>query len=272
MPDQSTYDSTLRPFRGRKIDGGTDTSLPLLLKATGKSSVRIAENVQVSLAAVSDTVGTMSLDLELGAGARVSLTHLIVADAFSAVNIALGEDATVDITAIALKNSASEYRIDLLGDRSCCIFNGMMLSTGREHVTLDLNISHRALSTRSLSAVKAVAGGESTSEFRGLVYVARDAQKTDASQQSRNIEISKGKVLTSPQLEIYADDVQCSHGATVGRLDEEAIYYMRQRGISLDEARRLQTEGFLKDIVMKSDIDVLRREAETRMTEKLERL
>jgi Fe-S cluster assembly protein SufD len=86
-----------------------------------------------------------------------------------------------------------------------------------------------------------------------MVYVAPDAQRTDAVQTSRNIEIGgEAHIKAQPQLEIYADDVKCSHGATVGQLDSEAILYMRQRGLSLEQAKRLQIEGFISDIVYQS--------------------
>jgi Fe-S cluster assembly protein SufD len=101
--------------------------------------------------------------------------------------------------------------------------------------------------------VKGVAGGEAVGEFEGMVYVATDAQRTDAVQTSRNIVIGDtARIQTKPQLEIYADDVKCSHGATVGQLDSEAVLYMRQRGLSLQQAKRLQIEGFVSDIVFGS--------------------
>ena len=86
-----------------------------------------------------------------------------------------------------------------------------------------------------------------------MVYVAQDAQRTDARQTNRNIEIGPdAKIITKPQLEIYADDVKCSHGATVGQMDSDAVLYMRQRGLSEQQARRLQIEGFVNDIVMQA--------------------
>ena len=88
--------------------------------------------------------------------------------------------------------------------------------------------------------------------------MAQDAQRTDAQQQSRNILLSDtARITTWPQLEIYADDVKCSHGATVGQMDAEAVYYMRQRGLSEAEARRLQIEGFVGDIVRRCGIEPL---------------
>jgi Fe-S cluster assembly protein SufD len=86
--------------------------------------------------------------------------------------------------------------------------------------------------------------------FSGKIYVAPDAQKTDAALHNRNLQLSESaKIYTRPQLEIYADDVKCGHGASVGQLDQEAIYYMRQRGMGEAEARRMQTQGFADDII-----------------------
>ena len=100
--------------------------------------------------------------------------------------------------------------------------------------------------------------GQKIGEFRGLVYVAPDAQRTDARQQSRNILLSEtARIDAKPQLEIYADDVKCSHGATVGQMDADAILYMRQRGLSLAQARRLQIEGFAGDVVRRCGIGEL---------------
>ena len=92
-------------------------------------------------------------------------------------------------------------------------------------------------------------------EFHGFVYVAQDAQRTDAQQQNRNIQLDNSHIVALPQLEIYADDVRCSHGSTVGYSDAEAIFYMRQRGISEADARRLQIEGFVQDVVSRCHME-----------------
>ncbi len=102
--------------------------------------------------------------------------------------------------------------------------------------------------SRSLS--KCVAAGEANLFFEGLVYVAHDAQRTAAEQNCRSLELSDTSHITAqPQLEIYADDVKCSHGATMGQVDSDAILYMRQRGLSEAQARRVQVEGFILDVV-----------------------
>ena len=88
-----------------------------------------------------------------------------------------------------------------------------------------------------------------------MVYVAPDAQRTDSVQSSRNITVGEARIETMPQLEIYADDVKCSHGATVGQMNDDAILYMRQRGLSLADAKRLQIEGFVDDVVLHSVVE-----------------
>jgi Fe-S cluster assembly protein SufD len=115
---------------------------------------------------------------------------------------------------------------------------------------IELRLNHLAPDCRSRQLVKGIATGQATGVFSGMVYVARDAQHTDATQQNRNLQLSDtAKIFTRPQLEIYADDVKCGHGATIGRLDEEAVYYMRQRGVSESEARKMQMQGFADDIL-----------------------
>ena len=97
---------------------------------------------------------------------------------------------------------------------------------------------------------KGIAGGASRVDFYGKIIVAQDAQKTEAYQENHNILLSDGaKVDTKPQLEIYADDVKCSHGATIGRLNEEEQFYMRSRGISLEDAKVLQMISFIAPVL-----------------------
>jgi Fe-S cluster assembly protein SufD len=114
--------------------------------------------------------------------------------------------------------------------------------------------------------VKGIAKDNGVGTFDGLVYVAPDAQRTEAYQQSRNMLLSRtARIHTNPQLEIYADDVRCSHGATVGNIDDDAIYYMRQRGLSEEQARKLQVGGFLRDVLGHIDDEAIREEFELKV-------
>ena len=121
--------------------------------------------------------------------------------------------------------------------------------------------------------VAAIASGDGRGIFCGRIYVAPGAQRTQAFQQSNNLLLSENAHIDAkPQLEIYADDVKCSHGATVGQLNEEAVYYMRQRGISEETARRLQIIGFVGQLLGHIPIAAVIEQFETLVTEKIERM
>ena len=149
----------------------------------------------------------------------------------------------------------------------------LYLCGGEEHCDLNLAVRHLAPDCRSYSLVKGAAADMSVGSFAGMVYVAQDAQRTDAQQQSRNLLLSDtARIYAQPQLEIYADDVKCTHGATVGQLDDEAIYYMRQRGLSERQARRLQIEGFAYDVVQHCGCEHMCRHISELTAAKLERM
>lgn len=129
---------------------------------------------------------------------------------------------------------------------------GAVMSRNNAHIDNTTLIRHEVENCKSYENFKYVTGETATSVFSGTVYVAAGADGTQAYQQNNNILLGDNATIHSkPNLEIYADDVKCSHGATVGQLDETALFYMRQRGISIDEAKRLMLKGFLKDIVEK---------------------
>ena len=149
-------------------------------------------------------------------------------------------------------------RIDLNGREAECRLRGLFMGGCGTKRSVDLTVNHVAPLCRSDQLVKGVVWDDGVGSFRGLVRVHRDAQKTEAYQQSRNVQLGDGaRIYTEPQLEIYADDVKCSHGATVGRLDGESVFYMRQRGLSLADARRLQLVGFIRDIFDRCPYDAL---------------
>lgn len=131
--------------------------------------------------------------------------------------------------------------LDLTGVYACC---------GEQKVDFRITVRHLCAGCVSHQLFKGLAEDEARVKFEGLVYVAAGAEKTEALQENHSILLSENAfVQSSPQLEIYADDVICSHGATVGSLDENEQFYMRSRGISLKEARRLQILSFLSPVL-----------------------
>jgi Fe-S cluster assembly protein SufD len=202
--------------------------------------------------------GGQSVHLVLEAGAKLHLTAFVLAvgGVGSAVRLSLRVD---------LAGEGAELRLHGL-----FIASGTGKSAGRADV--DVRVDHLVPDCNSRQLIKGIAIGAATGSFTGLVHVARDAQRTDASQRNQNLQLSdEAHVFASPQLEIYADDVKCSHGATVGRLDEEAVYYMRQRGVSETEARRMQMHGFAGEIVNHCPSEVVREEIGTKISAILDR-
>jgi Fe-S cluster assembly protein SufD len=143
-----------------------------------------------------------------------------------------------------------ECTVDLMDVGAECDIHALWLATGDAKTNLNIRVNHNAPDCRSFQLVKGIASGASVGSFTGEIYVAPDAQRTVALQQSRNLLLGEqARITTEPRLEIYADDVKCSHGATVGQMDDQAVFYMRQRGLSEDQARRLQIESFVGEIL-----------------------
>lgn len=190
------------------------------------------------------------LKIRLEEGASLELVELFSRECFRSIELLQGQGSESHLLGVMLGSGNANTTIRLQGREASSRLRQLFIGGEKEHCELHVTTLHEHPDGRSDSLVKGVVGGEAKGVFRGMVYVAPQAQRTDARQTSRNIELSKGaKIITEPQLEIYADDVKCSHGATVGQLDPEAIFYMRQRGLSEKEAHRLQIEGFASDIL-----------------------
>lgn len=128
--------------------------------------------------------------------------------------------------------------------------SGLMLSKNNSHFDHAVNIRHYYPNSQSKQNYRAIADDQATAVYLGKVYVAKDAQKTDAQQQSKNILLSpKAKIRSKPQLEIYADDVACTHGSTTGQLNNDALFYMQSRGIPHAQAKQLLLKAFVAEIL-----------------------
>lgn len=151
-----------------------------------------------------------------------------------------------------------------------CHLNGLYITGGRQHVDYHTRVDHKMPEGVSREYYKGVLSGRSRAVFNGKVQVHQDAQKTDAEQSNRNLLLSRdAEVDTKPELEIYADDVKCSHGATIGQLDENSVFYLRSRGIPQPVARGMLTYGFAHDIVERMGLEPVRRLIENILVSKL---
>jgi Fe-S cluster assembly protein SufD len=174
--------------------------------------------------------------------------------AFHVATMQVHQDRSSRLTnhAIALGGSLVRNDINVVLDaEGCeCTLNGLYLASGRQHVDNHTRIDHARPHGASHELYKGILDGRAHGVFNGKIYVHQDAQKTDAKQTNKTLLLSDEAVINSkPQLEIFADDVKCTHGATIGQLAEEAIFYLRTRGIGRDEARSLLTYAFANDII-----------------------
>ncbi|MDR2883448.1 MAG: SufD family Fe-S cluster assembly protein [Alistipes sp.] len=165
--------------------------------------------------------------------------------------------------------------VDFTGEGAEFYLHALYITSGNDATRADIDVIINHLTPRCTSRqlIKGIATSEATGSFIGMVHVAPGAQKTDAAQRNQNLQLTDtAYVLSRPGLEIYADDVKCSHGSTVGRLDEETIYYMRQRGLSEAEARRMQMHGFAAEIVNHCPSEDSRRDIGERIISLIDRL
>jgi Fe-S cluster assembly protein SufD len=162
-----------------------------------------------------------------------------------------GRSASVSNHSLSLgaRIARHDIRAQLAGEGADVTLNGLYVVKGSQHVDHHTVIDHQVAHCTSRELYKGVLDDASSGVFNGRVIVQPNAQKTDSQQSNKNLLLSdEALVNTNPQLEINADDVKCAHGATIGQLDAEALFYLRSRGIAHHEARRILTEGFMADV------------------------
>jgi Fe-S cluster assembly protein SufD len=140
-----------------------------------------------------------------------------------------------------------------------CWVDGLYLVGSNQHADTHSLIDHRQPHCTSHQLYKGILDGKSRAVFNGKVFVHKGAQQTDARQTNRNLLLSnEARVDTKPQLEIFADDVKCAHGATVGQLEEEELFYLASRGLDPDIARNLLTYGFAEEVITKIKLESIK--------------
>lgn len=185
----------------------------------------------------------------------------------------MSRNSRLKTTAIDLGGNfiRNNFRVNLNGENAEAIINGVFINNKKEHTDDRILINHNAANCQSFQTFKGILNDESTGVFNGKVYVAEGAQKTNAFQSNKNILLSEDATMnTKPELEIYADDVKCSHGATCGQLDEDAIYYAETRGIPRDKAKKLIVFAFAQDVVQQIENEDFRNFVERRLVHNLD--
>jgi Fe-S cluster assembly protein SufD len=186
------------------------------------------------------------------------------------MQVSLGRSANFTTHNISLGGALVRNDIGAtLSDGAEATVNGLYLVNGTQHVDNHTVIDHAKPHGSSHELYKGILDGHASAVFNGRIIVRKDAQKTDSKQTNKNLVLSDDAVIdTKPELQIFADDVRCTHGATIGQLDAESLFYLQSRGIGKAQARSLLTQAFAQDIIDRIKIPELRNQLEKVLSEK----
>ena len=247
----------------RSADGPQDLSFESSFHFGPRSSGRIILCAHTFSLDFFKTVEQVKITLEEGAAAEfvVMQNEHNRAEHETDYDIVLGPGASLDMVFLSLHGGVIRNHIEarLEGQGASCRLSGLYLADGEQRMDYDIRLTHQVPGCRRYQLFKSILDDRSIAHFDGLIKVVPDAQKTEAYQANHNLLLSDtARAYTRPQLEIYADDVKCSHGATIGRLNPDELFYMRTRGIPAAEARLLQQLAFAGEVVEKISSTELR--------------
>ncbi len=190
----------------------------------------------------------------------------------TSINVLQEKNSHFDTNTITLGSEWTRNNLDIAlnGEHCESHLNGLFITNGDDHIDNHTAVHHNKPHCESNQLYKGILDGKSTGIFNGKIFVERDAQKTNAYQSSKNILMSDDATInTKPQLEIYADDVKCSHGSTTGQLNEEALFYLRSRGLGVDSAKTLLLYAFANGVLNTIRIESLKKYLEELINESL---
>ena len=248
------------------VTGHVDAPLMLVFEGTGADLsahpvvlLRLAVGAHLQLAEWHETSVGLAAPLmgcDIAAGARLEQVKLQVESGttthLSATGVALGEGASIDGFALSVGGQLSrlETHVAFAGEGADCKLSAIYMGRGDQHQDITTYMDHAVPNCTSNQIIRGVLDDRSRGVYQGRVHVAPDAQKTDGQQMARALLLSrKAEVDAKPELEIYADDVVCAHGATVGELDAAQLFYLTSRGIPEDIARGMLVKAFLIDAI-----------------------
>ena len=246
----------------------------VLVVAGANSQVRLVE----SYAGVGDGASFANAVTEITLGENAVVDHYKVQRETSrgyhlgSMHVRLARNASFSSHSIALGAALARNDVEVVldGEGGECTLNGLYLVDGRRLVDNHTTIDHARPHCDSHEVYKGILSGQAHGVFNGKIIVRPDAQKTDAKQTNRALLLSDdAQINTKPQLEIFADDVKCTHGAAVGQLDDDAIFYLRSRGLDVDQARTLLIEAFAGDILGRIRVEPLRERLEAEVLKQL---
>ena len=184
------------------------------------------------------------------------------------VHLARNANFVSHSTTTGARITRNDLNVTMAGEHADATLNGLVLIGRDQHVDNHTTLDHAAPNCPSHELYKHVLAGKASGVFKGKILVRQPAQKTDSKQTSKTLLLSDDAAMNSqPALEIYADDVKCTHGSTIGPVDEDQVFYLRSRGVSLEAARHLLTYAFAADITRRIKVEPVRRRLETFMAD-----
>jgi len=226
----------------------------LVIIAKKNSDSTVFEEVKVVGEGINFVNSVVDIILEDGA----NLEHIILddyaKDTYSISNICVKQSKDSNFRShnfsMGKKLARRDYNIELLGTGANCDLYGLYFVDGENHIDHHTTVEHKKEHCTSNEHYKGILSGKSVGVFNGRIHVHPKAQKTDAIQNNQNLLLTDDAIIhTKPELEIYADDVKCTHGATIGQLDEKALFYLRTRGLNQKEAQRLLMRAYVGEII-----------------------
>jgi Fe-S cluster assembly protein SufD len=209
--------------------------------ALQQSLIRLADNAQLN---------HYRLNLEKGTAYQSSQ-----------VKTDIGKDACLKSFFLGLGSRLNRTDIDVIhsGNNGESHINGIYLPSEKETIDYHTNIQHQVAHCNSNEVFRGIIADEATATFNGKIHIFQDAQKSDAYLNNKNLLLTnKAQINTKPELEIYADDVSCAHGATVAKIDEKSIYYLQTRGINYEQAKKMLSIAFIQELINTVELDSLK--------------
>ncbi|MFZ2266783.1 MAG: Fe-S cluster assembly protein SufD [Azonexus sp.] len=245
----------------------------VILAAAGSSACIIEQHV-----ALDDSAYLTNAQTSIAIDAAAEIEHLLLQQESPAASHIAGLHVQQQANsrfvsashALGSRLARVDIAIALQGEGASCDLDGLYLGSARQHLDHHTCVDHRQPGGTSRQLYKGVLSGAARGVFNGRIVVHADAQRSDATQTNRNLLLSENTEIDSkPQLEIWADDVKCSHAATVGQLDEEQLFYLRSRGIGLASARSLLSRAFAREMIDRVRLPVLQERLDALLQEKL---
>lgn len=256
---------------------GAGTSFPrIFVQLESQAELTLIEELQLSASAGDGNFCNQVSELCLEAGAqlrymRMNLDHGTMKHV-AATGVVLKRNARFESHCLALGSELGRHdlRVEMREPGAECDLNGVCVTQGNQLFDNHTSIEHIAANCQSNENYRCIADDTSQIIFNGRIHIHRDAQKTLGAMSNKNLLLSsKAEIDAKPELEIYADDVKCAHGTTIGQLDETEVYYLKTRGISDQQARQILTLGFVLELVRATPLPDIAQFWETRLTELL---